>query len=109
AGAGQHVYAGTAGGRTPGPTRRGTFAAHRITHGKIMERRILLVEDEPGLVMTVGDRLRSEGHHVEWAGDGQIGLEMASGAAFDLIILDIMLPRKNGLEVCRDLRQRGVS
>jgi len=61
-----------------------------------MERRILLVEDEPGLVMTLGDRLRSEGHRVECAGDGQIGLDMASGGAF-------------GMEVCRDLRQRGVS
>ena len=75
----------------------------------MMERRILLVEDEPGLVMTLGDRLRSEGHRVESAADGQTGLDMACDAAFDLIILDIMLPRKNGMDVCRDLRQRGVS
>jgi two-component system alkaline phosphatase synthesis response regulator PhoP len=73
-----------------------------------MERRILLIEDEPGLVMTLGDRLRSEGHHVESAADGQTGFEMASGAPYDLIILDIMLPRKNGMDVCRDLRQRGI-
>jgi two-component system alkaline phosphatase synthesis response regulator PhoP len=59
--------------------------------------------------MTLGDRLRGEGHHVDAAADGQTGFEMACGAAFDLIILDVMLPRKNGMEVCRDLRQRGVS
>jgi two-component system alkaline phosphatase synthesis response regulator PhoP len=74
-----------------------------------MERRILLVEDEPGLVMTLGDRLRNEGHRVESATDGQAGLDMALRGAFDLIVLDIMLPRKNGMDVCRDLRQRGVS
>ena len=73
------------------------------------ERRILLVEDEPGLVMTLGDRLRGEGHRVESAADGQTGLDMAYGGAYDLIILDVMLPRKNGMDVCRELRQRGVS
>jgi two-component system alkaline phosphatase synthesis response regulator PhoP len=71
------------------------------------DSRILLVEDEPGLVITLGDRLRSEGYQVESASDGQSGLDMASTNAFDLIILDVMLPRKNGLDVCRDLRQRG--
>jgi len=74
-----------------------------------MDRRILLVEDKPGLVMTLCDRLRSEGYQVESAADGATGLEQASATAFDLIILDIMLPRKNGLDVCRDLRQRGVT
>jgi len=74
-----------------------------------MDRRILLVEDEPGLVMTLCDRLRSEGYQIESAADGATGLEQASTTAFDLIILDIMLPRKNGLDVCRDLRQRGVT
>jgi len=74
-----------------------------------MERRILLVEDEAGLVMTLGDRLRGEGHRVESAADGQTGFEMACGAAFDLIVLDVMLPRKNGMDVCRELRQRGIS
>ena len=75
----------------------------------MMDRRILLVEDEPGLVMTLGDRLRSEGYQVDSAADGQSGLEQASTNAFDLIILDVMLPRKNGLDVCRDLRQRGIA
>jgi two-component system, OmpR family, alkaline phosphatase synthesis response regulator PhoP len=74
-----------------------------------MERRILLVEDEPGLVLTLGDRLRSEGYRVETATDGQTGFDLASRGAFDLIILDLMLPVKNGMDVCRDLRQQGIS
>ncbi len=73
-----------------------------------MARRILLVEDEPGLVITLGDRLRSEGYHVESAADGETGLNMAASGTFDLLVLDLMLPRKNGIDVCRDLRQRGI-
>lgn len=72
-----------------------------------MNRRILLVEDEPGLVLTLTDRLLSEGYSVEAAHDGDLALARATGEAFDLIILDLMLPRKNGLDVCRDLRSRG--
>jgi two-component system, OmpR family, alkaline phosphatase synthesis response regulator PhoP len=71
-----------------------------------MNKRILLVEDEPGLVMTLTDRLRSEGYLVETAGDGDTGLRRALGESYDLIILDVMLPRRNGLDICRDLRQR---
>lgn len=78
-----------------------------------MSKRILLVEDEPGLVLTLTDRLTSEGYQVESARDGEKGLERASAAtgneAFDAIILDVMLPRKNGFDVCRDLRQRNVT
>lgn len=72
-------------------------------------KNILLVEDEPGLVLTLSDRLRKEGYEVDHAKDGEAGLEMALSAARDLIILDIMLPRKTGLDVCRDLRQKGMS
>lgn len=73
------------------------------------EVRILLVEDEPSLVLTLEDRLKSEGYEVASATDGEEGLARASDEAFDLLILDINLPKKNGLDVCRDLRQRGVS
>ena len=73
------------------------------------KKRILLVEDEPGLQLTLSDRLRSEGYEVETAGDGESGDERARKEAFDLLILDIMLPGKNGLDVCRDLRQQGVT
>lgn len=74
-----------------------------------MSKRILLVEDEPGLVLTLSDRLTSEGYQVEAVRDGESGLERAASDAFDAVILDVMLPRKNGFDVCRDLRQRGVN
>ena len=73
-----------------------------------MSSRILLVEDEPGLVVTISDLLIAEGHTVESAPDGERGLAMASAGAYDLIVLDVMLPKKTGFDVCRDLRQRGV-
>ncbi len=72
-----------------------------------MSARILLVEDEPGLVMTLTDLLSAEGYEVESATDGPSGLSKATHEAFDLILLDVMLPGKSGLEVCRDLRQQG--
>ena len=71
-----------------------------------MGKRILLVEDEPGLILTLSDRLRVEGYEVETAEDGEVGYQRASDEPFDLLILDIMLPRKSGLDLCRDLRQR---
>lgn len=73
-----------------------------------MSSRILLVEDEPGLVMTISDLLAGEGYQVEVAGDGDVGYAKAFNGSFDLILLDVMLPRRNGYEVCRELRQRGV-
>lgn len=73
-----------------------------------MNRRILLIEDEPGLVLTLTDRLEGEGFQVESCADGETGLERASAGGWDLIILDLMLPRKSGLDVCRKLRQAGV-
>jgi two-component system, OmpR family, alkaline phosphatase synthesis response regulator PhoP len=72
------------------------------------QRRLLLVEDEPGLVMTLTDRLLAEGYEVESATTAPTGLEMASAGGFDAILLDVMLPGGNGLDVCRTLRQRGV-
>lgn len=72
-----------------------------------MASRILMIEDEPGLVMTVTDRLRAEGHQVDEANDGVTGLEKAQSGAYDLVILDVMLPRKNGFDVCRGLRESG--
>jgi two-component system alkaline phosphatase synthesis response regulator PhoP len=71
--------------------------------------RILLVEDEPGLVLTLTDRLSSEGYEVEHAGDAPSALARATERAFDVILLDVMLPGGNGFDVCRDLRGRGVT
>src|SRR6185436_17683227 len=73
-----------------------------------MSSRILLIEDEPGLVLTVTDLLTAEGHEVESASDGESGLAKAGTGKFDLILLDVMLPKKTGYEVCRELRQNGI-
>jgi len=72
-----------------------------------MSARILLVEDEPGLVMTLSDLLTAEGYEVESAADGTTGLSRALNEAYDLLVLDVMLPGKNGFQVCRELRQHG--
>ena len=70
--------------------------------------RILIVEDEPGLVLTLSDRLGREGHVVEAATDGREGLARASQEPFDLLLLDVMLPGLGGFDMLRDLRQQGV-
>ena len=72
-----------------------------------MSARILLVEDEPGVVLIVADLLRAEGHHVQTAEDGDAGLRAATDARFDLLILDVMLPGLGGFEVCHRMRQQG--
>ena len=71
-------------------------------------KRILLVEDEPGLVLTLSDRLSREGYAVDTAGDGEVGLARAAGEAFDLVLLDVMLPRLGGFDVLKELRKRNV-
>jgi two-component system, OmpR family, alkaline phosphatase synthesis response regulator PhoP len=70
--------------------------------------RILLVEDEPGLTMTLTDRLNSEGYTVTSRADGDSGLEEALSASYDLVLLDVMLPRRSGFDVLRKLRENGV-
>lgn len=72
-----------------------------------MKENILIVEDEQELCLTLGDRLRSEGYIVDYAVDGKSGLEKAKQLAFDLIILDVMLPLRSGLDVCTDIRRAG--
>jgi len=74
-----------------------------------MTRRILLVEDEPGLTLILSDALSSEGYVVETASDGERGFQLAAGEYFDLLILDVGLPKKNGFDLLRDLRQQGVA
>lgn len=71
--------------------------------------KILLIEDEAGLILTLTDRLEAEGFAVKNAMDGESGLNLALSENFDLIILDVMLPKKNGYDVCRDLRQRSIN
>jgi two-component system alkaline phosphatase synthesis response regulator PhoP len=69
-----------------------------------MSKRILLVEDELGLALTLEDRLSAEGYAVEVARDGEAGLQRGSAEPFDLVLLDVMLPKKSGFDVCQELR-----
>jgi two-component system, OmpR family, alkaline phosphatase synthesis response regulator PhoP len=73
-----------------------------------MRENILLVEDEEALQMALSDRLRKEGYVVDSAFDGEVGFEKATTLPFDLIVLDIMLPGRNGLDLCRDIRIAGL-
>jgi two-component system alkaline phosphatase synthesis response regulator PhoP len=72
-------------------------------------KKVLLIEDEPGLVLTLTDRLRSEGYEVTSATDGPSGLDLGRRGGWDVILLDIMLPGMNGFDLCRDLRQKGIT
>jgi len=74
-----------------------------------MNENILLVEDEAALRATLSDRLRGEGYVVETASDGHEAFEKAANEPFDLVILDLMLPVRSGLDVCRDIRQAGMA
>ena len=73
-----------------------------------MSGSILLVEDEYALRMTLGDGLRKEGYVVDYAVDGEEGLNKATQQPFDLIVLDVMLPRLDGFAVCKNLRAAGL-
>jgi two-component system alkaline phosphatase synthesis response regulator PhoP len=72
-----------------------------------MSARILLVEDEPGIVQVLVDLLEAEGHVVESASDGRTGLELACSGSFDLLLLDVMLPGISGIDVCHGAREQG--
>ncbi len=70
--------------------------------------RVLLIDDEPAIVTGVGRALRGEGHLVDAATDGSVGLELALSGDYDVIVLDVMLPGMNGHKVCRTARARGL-
>jgi DNA-binding response OmpR family regulator len=72
-------------------------------------KRILVIEDEPQMLLGLRDNLELEGYDVQTAADGDEGLSKASSAPPDLVILDVMLPKRNGFDVCRELRARNVS
>ncbi len=71
--------------------------------------RILVVEDEPPIALGLEDDLKLEGYEVEVVRDGEMATRRAREQSFDLVILDVMLPRKDGFEVCRELRRGGLS
>lgn len=70
--------------------------------------RILVVEDEPGIALGLEDDLRLEGWDVELVADGAVASKRAREGSFDLILLDVMLPGKDGFDVCRELRRSGL-
>ena len=74
-----------------------------------MNESILIVEDEEALRMTLGDRLKSTGYVVDFAADGDDGFEKSTHLHYDLIILDVMLPRRSGLDLCQEVRKSGLA
>jgi two-component system, OmpR family, alkaline phosphatase synthesis response regulator PhoP len=74
-----------------------------------MNEHILLVEDEQALRTALEVRLRAEGYVLDTAVDGEEALRKATNLPFDLIVLDVMLPVRNGFDVCRDVRQQGMA
>ena len=73
-----------------------------------MSAKILVVEDDRAIATALEDDLRLEGYDVEVVGDGPAAIDRASRARFELVLLDVMLPGKDGFEVCRELKRRGV-
>ncbi|OGC69590.1 DNA-binding response regulator [candidate division WWE3 bacterium RIFOXYC1_FULL_39_7] len=71
--------------------------------------RILIVEDEPKIAKSIKKGLEQEAFSVDIAENGTLGHDLASSETFDLIILDLMLPEMDGLEICRQLRKNGIS
>lgn len=69
---------------------------------------VLIIEDEPDMALGLRDNCEYEGYRVLVARDGEEGVRQATEAAPDIILLDIMLPRMSGLDVCRALRKKGV-
>lgn len=70
---------------------------------------ILVVEDEVKLAKLIQRVLEQERHVVEVAHDGETGLDLAASGSFDIIVLDVMLPKRNGFDICRALREMGVA
>jgi DNA-binding response OmpR family regulator len=71
--------------------------------------KILIIEDEEAILMALEDNLKMEGYEVQSATDGEAGFSLAKEKKCDLIILDIMLPRMDGFEVCKQLRQAHIT
>jgi len=69
--------------------------------------RLLIVEDDPAMSVALRDGFEFEKYNVEMAADGDEGLRLANRGDHDLIVLDVMLPKKSGLDVCKELRQNG--
>jgi two-component system alkaline phosphatase synthesis response regulator PhoP len=86
---------------------KSTSPAGPAKDGDERRQKILIVEDEPDMVLGLRDNFEFEGYEVVTAADGAAGLEKARGERPDLMILDIMMPKLSGLEVCKTLRSEG--
>ncbi|CAN5832635.1 response regulator transcription factor [soil metagenome] len=84
-----------------------TMTSTPQTASGLAATRVLVVEDDPTVAEVVARYLRRDGHEVTVVGDGRLALARAAGIAYDLVVLDIMLPGLDGLSVCRRLRERG--
>lgn len=71
--------------------------------------KVLIIEDEPAMRLGLQDNLEFEGYNVDWAGDGEEGLAKILSAQYDLVLLDVMLPRLSGFDVCKSVRKQGLS
>lgn len=71
--------------------------------------KILIVEDEPSMRMGLNDNLEFEGYEVDSAEDGAAGLEKIRNNKYDLIILDVMMPKMSGFDVCKSARKEGIT
>ncbi|KPK84400.1 MAG: chemotaxis protein CheY [Phycisphaerae bacterium SM23_33] len=72
------------------------------------EENVLIIEDDSALLLTLADNFKFDGYFVRTAADGEQGLELAFDSSPDLIVLDIMLPKLNGYEICRRIREAGL-
>src|SRR6185503_7512318 len=103
----RHGAAHREGARWSRPSRKPPRLRQHVFSRASMSR-ILIVEDEPDIALALEDDLRTEGYDVEVAADGDTASRRAREDTWDLLLLDVMLPRKDGFEVCRDLRRTGV-
>src|SRR5574338_512413 len=70
--------------------------------------KILIVEDEPAMRLGLNDNLEFEGYEVEQAADGEEGLQKILDGNYDLIIMDLMMPKMSGFDVCKTIRKKGI-
>jgi DNA-binding response OmpR family regulator len=83
------------------------FSLLAAARGMLGVMRVLVVDDDVRLTALLRQGLRAEGYAVDVAGDGHEGIRMAAGSAYDVIVLDVLMPGRNGFQVCADLRAGG--